>query len=248
MAGSVRRVRVVPKALLSHPAEASTAGSQPHPFLRSQAVLRDPPQGWANRPFSLRDPCLPAGGGHPGCAQAPRPAEVGGRQGSSDLPEEPASLFPPGPQGVTCDWTGRQRAGRWSQWGTGVGRVPGWVSQGGGLLATAGGVGGVEAGHLTAPGPDPAALPPGGSGEDGPSSCYCKWAGGFLFPWRARLASASPDKGASSWPAVSPPDHRVVGGARGARLWLRGNRLERGGDRQPGSAEHRGPGWGAGCW
>lgn len=62
----------------------------------------------------------------------------------------------------------------------------------------------------------------------GRTSCYCKWAGGFLFPRRVRLASASPDKGASSWPAVSPPDHRVLGGAWGARLWLWGNRLEEG--------------------
>lgn len=82
-------------------------------------------------------------------------------------------------------------------------------------------------------------------------SCYCKWAGGFLFPWRARLASASPDKGTSSWPAVSPRDHRVLGGAWGARLWLwgqqTGGRVEIPRHRRAGMAECTGDRGGAGA-
>lgn len=199
-----------------------------HNPLPEGTVLWDPP----------KDPCLPTGGSHPE-GPGPSPAGCGcGALGISGTPPAPAvgELPLPGQQeGGTCVRIGGE-GGRGCRWPAEVGRAPDWVSPGRGCRPQPG-VRVVWRARDHAEhrgrgrwGTDPTVLPRG-PGWRGPPSCYCKWAGGFLFPRRVRLASAAPDKGASSRPAVSPPDHRVLGGAWGARLWLWSQQTgRRGGD------------------
>lgn len=182
------------------------------PFLRAQTVLRDSPAHLPYRTPAFLQAVLTQS------VLGPWPAECGVGPWESC---EPSSLSLPG-QREGGDLRQDRRRGKGVSGGS-RGRSGSRLGEPGrGLLATAGGVGGVEAGdHTERQGLTPQSSP-GAQGRMGRTSCYCKWAGGFLFPRRVRLASASPDKGASSWPAVSPPDHRVLGGAWGARLWLWG--------------------------
>ena len=70
-------------------------------------------------------------------------------------------------------------------------------------------------------------------------------AGGFLFPHGAP-GTRLPRQGPSSRPAVSPLDHRTLGGGGGAKLRLWGRQPRGGvgtpGQRQAGTAES------PGCW
>lgn len=81
------------RALVSHPAGDSTAGPQPHPFVRVQPVLGEQLVGWAGPRFAY---------GMPSSLQVVITQVTQVQPGS-----QPAQLGPPPPRGVASRLGGR---------------------------------------------------------------------------------------------------------------------------------------------